>query len=314
MMYNEAVKKKVTDYFISRLNCRPYKRGWYKGKCPYCNAIKFGFRLSDFRTHCFKCGNLGDPIKFIMELEGFNTYPEVYGFLKTFDGVEFYEKPIEEKPVDVTAVTLPPSFKLLSIGHSSVGDLARSYVKKRGFSPLTLSMMGVGYCSTGDFAGMIILPFHRDGKLIYFIGRRYLLLGANKFNNPDAEKFGIGKSELIFNEDALHIHSTIYIVESVFNALTLGSNAIAILGKKISNIQLSKILRSPCKNFIICLDPDGYSDALQLAFKLVETKRVKVIKFPEGKDVNDLGKAWVRARRKETPFQTHGDLISLKAN
>ena len=310
---NDAIKKKVTEYFVSKHGCAPYaNRGWYKGYCPKCGKYKFGFRLSDNRVNCFYCGPMGTPIKAIMELEGFDTLPQVYNFLRTFEGIDYYDGP-KKKEVELKPVILPESFKLLSIGKSEMGKLARGYMRKRGFSPMSLTMMGVGYCTSGDFKGMIILPFYRQGKLVYFIGRRFMAFGLNKFNNPDAEAFGIGKTELIFNEDALQIYSTIYIVESVINALTIGANAIAIMGKKISPIQLSKILRSPCKRIVICLDPDAYTEAIQLGLKLVEYKMVKVIKFPEGKDVNNLGKKWVIENRKATPYQTYMQLINMKA-
>ena len=310
---SEVLKKKVTDYFVSKHGCAPYaNRGWYKGYCPNCGKYKFGFRLSDNRVNCFFCGPMGTPLKAIMDLEGIDTLPEVYHFLKTFEGIDYYDGP-KKVEVEIKTIELPKSFKLLSIGDSNIGKLARSYMRKRGFNVLSLSMMGIGYCTNGDFAGMIILPFYRKGKLVYFIGRRFLALGVNKFNNPDSEQFGIGKTELIFNEDALQVYSTIYVVESVINALTLGANAIAIMGKKISQIQLSKILRSPCKRIVICLDPDAYIEAIQLGLKLVEYKKVKVIRFPDKKDVNDIGKKWVMEQRKITPYHSYLDLIRLKA-
>lgn len=310
---SDSLKKKVTDYFVSKHGCAPYaNRGWYKGYCPNCGKYKFGFRLSDNRVNCFFCGPMGTPLKAIMDLEGIDTLPEVYHFLKTFEGIDYYEGP-KRSEVEIRTIELPPSFKLLSIGDSNIGQLARGYMRKRGFNILSLSMMGIGYCTNGDFTGMIILPFYRKGKLVYFIGRRFLALGVNKFNNPDAEQFGIGKTELIFNEDALQVYSTIYIVESVINALTIGPNAIAIMGKKISQIQLSKILRSPVKRIVICLDPDAYIEAIQLGLKLVEYKKVKVIKFPDKKDVNDLGKKWVIEQRKSLPYHSYMDLIRLKA-
>lgn len=309
---SDIVKKKITDYFCSKHGCSPYaSRGWYKGLCPNCGKFKFGFRLSDNRVNCFFCGPMGTPLKAIMEIEGFSTYPELYSFLKTFEGVEYYEGPAT-KETFVKTITLPPSFKLLALGKSEMSKLARGYMRKRGFGTWPLSMMGIGYCTSGDQAGMIILPFYRQGRLVYYIGRRYIAFGVNKFDNPDSEQFGIGKTELIFNEDALQVYETIYIVESVINALTLGANAIAIMGKKISPIQLSKILRSPCKRVVICLDPDAIIEAAQLGLKLVEHKRVKVIEFPEKQDVNDLGKKWVIEARKSTPYYSYMELIKLK--
>lgn len=312
MAYNETIKKKVTEYFVTKFNCQPYGgHGWYKGICPTCDKLKFGFRISDFRTNCFYCGNMGNPLKLIMSLEDLDTLPQLYSYLRTFEGMEYWEGPAETK-VDRTTLALPESFKLISLGKTLTSEYARAYMKKRGFSPLSLSVLGIGYCSRGDYAGTIIFPFYRQNKLVYFIGRRFIAFAENKFKNPNVDELGIGKSELIFNEDSLFIYSKIYIVESVINALTIGPNAIALLGKKISSIQLTKLLRSPCKKFVICLDDDARLEAIQLAFKLVETRKVKVLKFPEKRDVNDVGKKYVKEEDKKTNYQTHMELISLK--
>lgn len=309
----KAVKEKVLGYFASKYNCKPYmKLGWYKGECPYCAKLKFGIHPSKNRANCFSCGDFGTPIKLLMELEGLSTYPEAYNFLRSFEGLVFKEDTSQAEKRKEVNVQLPPSFKLMSLGKDMMARLARAYMKKRGFDDKYLTLLGIGYCSDGDYAGTIVFPFYRQSVLVYYIGRRFIAFGSNKFKNPNAEELGIGKSEIIYNEDALYIYNKVYIVESVINAITLGPNAIAIMGKKISDIQFSKISRSPCKIFIIALDPDALEQAIKLALRLVEKVKVKVIQFPEKEDVNSLGKKWVKDKEKETNYHTYMGLISLK--
>jgi len=123
----------------------------------------------------------------------------------------------------------------------------------------------------------------------YFITRAYMTNGP-KFNNPKADEFGIGKAMLIYNVDCLEIYKTVYIVESVMNAKTLGDNATATDGKKISKYQLNIYKKSSVERFIIILDPDAYEEAIDLALELVMSKKVKVILLDEGTDVNDIGR------------------------
>ena len=145
---------------------------------------------------------------------------------------------------------------------------ARSYLRGRGFSAFNLSYRGIGYCDSGEYFGYIILPYYQQGQLIYYQTRNFLGNGP-KFKNPRVEDFGIGKTQLMFNADALALFTKIYLVESVTNSLTIGEKAVGILGKKISDYQFSAILRSPIEEIVIGLDDDALKEAIELAMRFV---------------------------------------------
>ena len=84
------------------------------------------------------------------------------------------------------------------------------------------------------------------------------------------------------------------------------------MGKAISRYQLNELIKSPVKRFIILLDPDAISYAIDLALKLVNFKKVKVVQLPEGKDVNDLNKKNTLNLVYKTRYQGYKDLIKLK--
>lgn len=305
-IYNEALGKKIAGYYQQRLGCREYQKGWMKGTCPSCGKHdKFGINISQARTNCFYCEEHPNPIELILQVEGFSTHKEVYNHLNTFEDADYLQPAIEI--YDYKIPKLPEGFRLISLGKSSISDLARGYLKGRGFKISELELKGVGYCSRGEYMGYIIFPFYQRGRLIYYTTRRFIQVGS-KFKNPKIEDFGIGKSSIIYNIDALGIYRKIRIVESVTNALTLGNNAIAIDGKIVSKWQLSAILRSPVELVEIILDRDAYKAALKMGMDIVNEKRVRVVLMPDEQDVNDVGRKKTKRIIKATQWVDYKSL------
>lgn len=310
--HSNNIKKKMYEYFRVRLGMYDYRKGWLKGDCPRCGKEnKFGVNLGTNRTNCFVCGENMKPIKIIMMYEGVETYAEVMVVLGSFEGMEYYvDNSVNRMQIKEDA-TLPEGFKLLSFGRSVLAKAARNYMTQRGFNIEELSRAGFGYCTVGKYYGYIIMPFYLKGKLIYFNARRFLSNGP-KYNNPNSEDFGIGKSILLYNSDCLWLYDKVFIVESLLNARTLGDNATAMGGKKASEYQINLFIKSPVKRFIIILDPDAYTEAIELALRLVDYKKVKVILLPEDNDVNDLGRKKTLNFVHTNHYLTYNDLLKLK--
>lgn len=287
-MIIQNVKAKLNEYFRSRLNMRDYRRGWLKGDCPMCGSSdKYGVNVSQNRTNCFKCGFHERPIFAVKTIENLGSLPEVHKLLGDFSGLEFKEFKVEK--LERKKVNLPESFRSLHDVESDLGKRAVKYLKGRGFDINYLASKGWGYGTTGEYFGYIIMPYFERGEVVYYSTRKFLGPGP-KFNNPNLEDFGIGKSQLIYNRDSLFIYDRIFVVESITNAETIGDSAIGLGGKKISNYQYQMILRSPVQKVVIILDPDALKEAYTLAMQLVNYKDVKVVVMPEGKDVNNFGK------------------------
>jgi len=313
MRVNKEILGKLQTYFISRLGMYEYRRGWLKGECPKCGRVdKYGVNLSMGKTNCFVCGYNSRPIEVIRELENLRSYSETLIFIKAFESSSFFEyvPEILESP----SLTMPTGFKLLNQGNGEVGKIIRRYVKGRGLNIENLSLRGFGYCDTGEYFGHFIIPYYQNGQLVYFNARR-VIGGGTKFKNPPEEVVGIGKSLVIYNVDALGIYEKIYLVESAINAETLGDNSIGIGGKKISNYQLSQLIRkSSITNLIIILDPDAYLEALNLGLTLVHYKKIKIIRLPEGEDVNSLGKRATMMFIRKSKFLDYSALLKMKLN
>lgn len=313
-MFNNEFRDKLYHYYKQRWGMFNYTRGWLKGNCPDCGKLKFGVNLYHNTANCFSCGMKPRPLYYAMELEGFDTVGEIRDYLSKFSGSlgDSYERVAREALVQIERnVSLPEGYKLITLGESSIGKRARAYMKDRGFKLTYLERAGVGYCDTGKYLGHIIIPYYIWGELIYFNARRFIGAGA-KFNNPKEEEIGIGKNQVLYNQDALFTYTTVWLLESATNCLTMGDRATGLGGKTLSETQLSTIYRSPVKRLIIGLDRDAILWAIKLALKIVKQKKVKLIIFPDDRDVNDLGKKRTLEISKEFNYQSYSQLLSLK--
>lgn len=314
MKITNQFKSKLKTYFIKRLGAFEYRHGWMRiPTCPYCGREhKLGVNLSMYRTNCFRCNAHPSPAQLIMDIEGFTEYHELINFLNNgqFDELQFKEEKIElaeSKPV-----YLPDGFKLINQGTSQVARSIRSYMSSRGFTIEELSKHGIGYVATeGPFFGYLIIPYYYNGTLRYYNARNVIGQGP-RYNNPNKDITGLGKEFIIFNQDALDMYSSVFICEGAINALTMGDRAIATMGKAISAYQVNQLIKSPVNRFILLLDPDAIKYSINLAFKLVAYKKVKVIQLPENKDCNDLGRKEVLKLIYNTRYQSYQDLLKLR--
>lgn len=311
MISRTKIKNKLYQYFTQRWGAQPYRRGWLKGDCPDCGRDKkWGVNISTNRTNCFSCGYNEKPLETVAHIENLLTTNEVLNFLGTFEGLEFREEILKPFEINPNA-TLPEGYTNIIRGKSRLAKSARNYIKQRGFDIKEVSRAGWGYCTEGHYMGYIIMPFYKQGKLVYFNARRYMFDGP-KFDNPSVEDFGIGKSMLIYNEDCLELFKTVWITEGLMNARTIGDNAVSTGGKKYSNYQLNVFLKSQTEKFIIAFDNDGYDDAIRLALQLAPFKKVKVIYFPDERDINDLGKNYTRLLAYRSKYLNYQQLLNLK--
>lgn len=320
---NYGFQARLAKYFIDRLGMVAYRRGWMKGDCPDCGKKgKFGVNLSLNKTNCFRCGYKVKPLQVVVDIEpSITSWAEAQNYIGAFEEAEYLETPSEFLPEK--DARLPLGYTSIVLGNGALGKKARAYMASRGFDLYDLAMQGVGYCrGRGRYWGRIIIPFYEGGKLVYFNARKFIG-GGTKFDNPKIEDFGVGKSSLIYNVDALHLYSKIYIVESATNVLTLGENAIAGGGKVFSGYQISKLLQSPVRDFIIILDPDALLEAIKLALELINHKNIKLVMLPDKvyhrgsrkskeADVNVLGRRKTLQFVKKSKWVTFADLIGLK--
>lgn len=313
MNLSKDLKSKLFGYFTQKLGMYKYRKNWYKTiACPYCGREnKFGINISLNMAHCFRCGEHPSLIQLVMYLENTSEFKEVLDILNkpSFEGYVFKEEKLELK--ESKPIYLPEGFKNIAFGNSTLAKSARNYIIKRGFNIDKISSLGWGYGTKGKYFGYIIIPFYDNNKLVYYNARLFIGNGP-KYNNPETSITGIGKSYILYNKDALETYKTVYVCEGAINAQTIGDMGIASGGKAISRYQIDTIIKSSCKKVVILFDPDAKDRAINLALKLVDFKKVKVVFLPENKDVNDLGKSETMKLVYSTHYQSYSELLRLK--
>ena len=308
-MYNDTLKSKLQGYFENALSLKDSTRGFRRGDCPICDGkFSFGINYDKGKANCFKCNDAKvSLLKLVQMMERFVKFSDVTKFLQNQAGYEHFIPKVKETGLEVEDLELPESYKLITLGDSIISRAARKYMVGRGFSLPFLERSGVGYCTRGSHQGYIILPYYENGEIIYYNARRFMGSGP-KFNNPSAERFGVGKNTMMYNVDALLLYNYPYLVESVTNSLTLKSKAVGFGGKTVSPWQFSTIIKAPTKGYTILLDRDAMKEALELALQIVPHKKVRVVKMPPNIDVNQLGRKGTLALVKQTPWANYSNL------
>jgi DNA primase len=311
--------RKAFNYFRSTFPLRRSSQNWWAFDCPYCiggdgerkMAVHFEYEM----VKCWKCGYRERLIDFVKEWEDLSYV----GAREKINGYD--EAGVDADVIDavhvmkVEGLSLPTGYTPLLDGTGVLGVRARNYLAGRGFDLEMLDKLGVGYCNDRDpeekldYFGYIIIPFKTKGKLQYYIGRDFI---GNylRYKNPDKDLVGVGKTELVFNEDALDYRKECFVTEGWADALTMGDNGISTQGWSLSVTQRNKMFKSRCRRFVFLPDKGFYLQALQTAQPFLDHKEVFVVNMDDvdhGKDVNDLGRDFVLSlyhRTEQLTFET----------
>lgn len=311
-------REKVYTYF-NRYHgpLSPSTHGWFDCICPICGkrkfAVNFDYLLAKCWTGCFK----GFAIDVISIFHGIN-------YFEARELVDSMEPGLTRLPnslvkIKASDLILPDGYVPILSGDTILGERARNYLKGRGFDLNYLDRIGLGYCieqnkvAADNYFGYIIIPFKRDGLLSYFIGRTFID-SYPRYKNPNRSTCGIGKSDVIFNEEALLLNDTVYQTEGWACAATIGPAGFSIQGTTPSTIQKNIVIKSGVKEVIIIPDAGFYKKGLEAAVDYINYKKVKVLNLDlfqqegRGKDVNEIGKESVLGLAAETPYATLGFL------
>jgi len=296
--------KKAYQYFItSFVLSKRSPLGWHSFDCPFCDygrqKKKCAVHLEYEFVKCWECGYKDFLLNFVSEVENISYYESrklIYSYPEADVDVDISLGMVTE--LSEASIELPTGYTQLLDGVGVLGKRARAYLDSRGFDLEVLDAMGFGYCNKHDkdklkdYFGYIIIPFKSKGTLQYYIGRDYTGQYL-RYKNPSVEDCGVGKTDLVFNEDALRLHSTVYVTEGWADAMTLGRRGCSTQGWSVSTKQKSKMLTSNVKQFIFIPDKGYYREAIELAYDFIDLKQVSVVNLDdveEGKDVNEIGK------------------------
>jgi hypothetical protein len=262
-------------------------KGNYAYSCPFCKHHKPKLEINFTENekgenpwHCWACDRRGKKIHQIFKSVG--TPSEINNELNSLIKSGFVEKQtiIEEK------VTLPKEFKPLNNIQQSniIGRHALHYIKSRNITEEDIIKYNIGYCETGNYAKMIIIPsYDNNGNLNYFTARNFEKNSTLKYKNPSVSR-DIIPFELFINWDLPFI-----LCEGPFDAIAIKRNTIPLLGKNIQSTLMKKIVKSSVEKIYIALDRDAQKQALNFCEKLMsEGKEVYLVDMQD-KDPSEMG-------------------------
>jgi len=257
----------------------------YAFYCPFCNHRKPKLEINMATNEegknfweCWVCQTRGQSIRSLLKqlktprekaAEILKYLPK--GSFIEYKGLSIVELPKEYQPLYSASTT------------SVIANMVRKYLYERGLTDNDFIKYGIGYATTGEYGGRVIIPsFSESNSLNFFVARTY---DGNyfKYKNPEASK------DIIFFENLINWNQPIILCEGVFDAIAIRRNAIPILGKSISNSLYKKIITSKVKDIYVALDTDARDQALNISEKFLnQGKRVFLIDLPD-KDPSEMG-------------------------
>lgn len=250
------------------------RRGWEECKCPKCQDYRprgaFKFDPDVVTYNCYNCSTAtkyenGSPdmSKGFREIMRACTVPDdvVQDYLSSlfFAPKKLGAKDAGEKKFShaTPTVELPPGSVRLDPTSGDIWHVvAGEYLRSRAIDPACHDF----YLSDHkDHVGYIIIPFYRNGRIIYW----------QKRNLNDASKMRwlnstVAKDSVIFGYDLLYGHGPLFVCEGIFDALSLPGHVAANLGSALSEAKLDLYARSS-RDLIFVIDRN---DKLGNGYKL----------------------------------------------
>lgn len=284
----------------------------YSFKCPFCNHSKKKLEIDletdsrgENRFACWVCGRKGRTLRSLlyqMRVPKEIRY-SVLKYIKSHSAKDY----LPSKEI----LQLPKEYKPLHNTTSSnvVARKAKNYLLSRGLTEVDILRYNIGYCTSGEYEGKVIIPsYDENNNLNFFIGRTFQD-DYFKYKNPSMVKNGV-----VFFENMINWDLPIILVEGVFDAMAVRSNAIPMLGKSLPKAILKKLILNGAKEIYIALDQDAKKEALDVSIKLLNTGfNTYLVDLPK-KDPGEMKLEELTASLISTEQLNEGMIIKHKIN
>ena len=260
-------------------------RGNKAYSCPYCNHHKPKLEINFTQNkkgynpwHCWACDKKGSRITSLFKKLG--ASPEKFEELKKLIGSE-----VEVKVQTTTSkVELPKEYKSILGSRDILARHAFAYLKSRGITKDDIEKYNIGYCDSGRYANMIIIPSYDElGNLNYFTGRSFEKDPFIKYRNPETSR------DIIPFELFINWNIPLILCEGPFDAIAIKRNAIPLLGKNIQQNLMKKIVTSVVEKIYIALDTDAMKQAIKFAEYFINQGKEVYLVDLKGKDPSEMG-------------------------
>lgn len=276
------------------ITCPFHKNGLErKPSCGVSNREVNGVPAGTF--HCFSCSKTGDITELISHCLGIDNDLGVAGRRWVLDRFSNFEVENREgffKKIGAKKET--SEIEYITEEELEKYRYIHPYMYRRGLTDEIIDAFDIGYDASFRLKeGLkpfecITFPIKDEVGNVIFVARRSIK--GKIFHYPTSVEKGlcyIYEVQKMFPES-----STLWIVESLFNALTLirwGKPAVALLGTGSSK-QIERLRTLPYRKYVLITDGDeaGRKALWKLTNALNKYKLLERIEMPNGKDVNDF--------------------------
>lgn len=316
-------RNKAYNYFRSTFTCdERSSNGWHYFDNPFdpegSGKRKMHVNFDTAWVKCWRTGYSASLVHFVREYERLR---------KVSDSIDIINNQVEKERLPTSSVEVahskhpeqkgvvpPAGFRLLDEGSDNWAVVARNYIESRGLKVDTLAAQTIGYVPGGyTYSGRIVLPFTRAGGWLYYTCRDFLgRKDQPRYKLPKAEELGRDHIPfLLYNEDALYLYEEVYVVEGIFDALTLGPQAVALAGSQWGKKGAQRFLESSARTIIFIADKGMYKTWLKAALHFIDDKQVKVVSLEDSpyEDVNAAGFDYISRKIEITPYLTDSFLL-----
>jgi len=273
--------------------------------CVFCHHSKKKLQVN-LRTQmwqCWVCGVKGRSI--------YHLFKKLKASQMHFEKLTQYTgyTPVVTSKKSYDDLSLPAEFKSFLHVESSNPEFwnAFSYLKKRGISREDILRYNIGFCESGPYSKMLIIPsYDEDGILNFFTGRSYYGDATFKHKNPKVSKDIIGFGLYI------DWKYPITIVEGVFDALAVKRNAIPLFGKIVLEKLKKAVVHNNVTHINIALDKDARAKALQSCEYFINNGVTVTLIDLEEEDPSDLGFSKITTLIQDSAQLTAYQLMEMK--
>jgi len=272
--------------------------------CPKCghHKKKMSVNISKNVFKCWICDYSGRSLRRLIRRYGsFHNRQAWDEFEERVDISSFGSDLFEEEDITASELTLSLPEEYISLANKNLPRTALSalrYLFDRGITKKDIVRWKIGYCSSGEFSGRVIIPsFSMSGRCNYFIARTYSD-DWRKYKNPAASK------DIIFNHLYLDFDEDMVIVEGVFDAIVSGPNSVPLMGSTLR--EESRLFQEIVKNdtaVYVALDSDATrkeNRIIRLFLKYgIEVHKIDTSGY---EDVGTMSKKVFAKRKNESSF------------
>jgi DNA primase len=261
-------------------------RGNQAYTCPFCHHHKPKLEVNFTENSegvnqwaCWACSKKGKSIKSLFKQVQVDAsyFQELSKLVKNVSLNDIGE-------VKHAILELPKEYKSFINNKDIIARHAFTYLKKRDITKQDILKYNIGYCNSGQYAKMIVIPsYDINGKLNYFTARSFEKDPYTKYRNPETSR-DIIPFELFVNWDL-----PIILCEGPFDAMAIKRNAIPLFGKNIQPSLMKKLVESKVQKIYIALDNDAIKQALRFCEQLLDVGKEIYLVELQGKDPSELG-------------------------